>query len=257
MDLSHNELCSLPDEFSNVFNLKQLLIPHNKLSSLPPSLFNLNELKSLDLSHNQLTNIPQSIRGLVALVEVNLSSNRLVDLPIEICSLGTTVELFRINDNGLTSLPLTMERGFCIYFPHLLELELNNNNILELPHDIGEMTSLRVLEVAHNKLSQLPEGLKYLRNLTRLDARSNCISETPFLPHGDNFSQCYLSSNALRHFVPSRVCPARGLTIIDLKANKLTTLPDDIAQLKGLQVLDLSNNDISSKCVLYLSMYEC
>lgn len=44
-------------------------------------------------------------------------------------------------------------------FEHLTALYLNDNNLLRLPNDIGQLVNLRTLDLSNNKLRSLPAEL--------------------------------------------------------------------------------------------------
>jgi Leucine-rich repeat (LRR) protein len=55
---------------------------------------------------------------------------------------------------------------------------MNNNQLKELPKEIGELTNLLYLEIGNNQLSSLPEEIKYLTSLQELHIERNNLSET-------------------------------------------------------------------------------
>ena len=54
---------------------------------------------------------------------------------------------------------------------------MNNNQLIELPKEIGELTNLLYLEIGNNKLKRLPEEIKYLTNLQELHIERNLLSK--------------------------------------------------------------------------------
>ena len=75
---------------------------------------------------------------------------------------------------GLASIPCCIRA-----FVHLTSLSLNNNRLLELPVEIGYLTTLKILTVRENKLSTLPESIANLSNLQTLDLSLNDIVNLP------------------------------------------------------------------------------
>ena len=60
---------------------------------------------------------------------------------------------------------------------YLLQIYVENNSIIRLPDDIGNLEHLWVLEVRKNRLEALPDSLLKLTGLHNLD-----ISENRFKP---------------------------------------------------------------------------
>ncbi|XP_032594129.1 leucine-rich repeat-containing protein 20 isoform X2 [Drosophila grimshawi] len=57
LNLSHNQLTKLPDEFANLSALTTLNISHNSFIVLPQVVFKLQKLTSLDAQHNAILEI--------------------------------------------------------------------------------------------------------------------------------------------------------------------------------------------------------
>jgi len=84
LNLSGNQLTSIPPEFGKLPRLVHLHLSGNQLTTLPPEIGNLPILAALHLENNQLTTLPPEIGNLTALEELNLSGNQLTTLPPEI-----------------------------------------------------------------------------------------------------------------------------------------------------------------------------
>lgn len=54
LNLSHNQLSKLPDEFANLSALSNLNISHNSFIVLPQVVFKLPKLSTLDAQHNAI-----------------------------------------------------------------------------------------------------------------------------------------------------------------------------------------------------------
>jgi Leucine-rich repeat (LRR) protein len=93
LDLSENQLTSLPDSIGNITNLTELYLYYNQLTSLPDSIENLTNLTELNLSSNELRSLPDSIGNLKNLTKLALRNNQLTSLPDSIGNLSDLIEL--------------------------------------------------------------------------------------------------------------------------------------------------------------------
>ncbi len=104
LDLSGNQLSSLPPELATLSHLQQLYLSDNELSSLPPELAQLSNLQQLYLSNNQLSSLPPELAQLSNLQQLYLSNNQLSSLPPELAQLDNLRELY-LHDNPLSIPP--------------------------------------------------------------------------------------------------------------------------------------------------------
>eukprot|EP00064_Thunnus_orientalis_P021815 superscaffoldBa00006878_g21983 len=77
VDLSCNNITSLPPEFCNLTHLVKVDLSKNQLTSLPDDLGNLVNLQHLDLYNNKLTTLPVSFSQLRSLKWLDLKDNPL------------------------------------------------------------------------------------------------------------------------------------------------------------------------------------
>ena len=126
LDLTDNNLTTLPDDFDRFKKLKRLFLSNNQFNHVPKILAKLpllsmigmrnNKIKIFEqnslplstrwliLTDNELTSLPQSIGDLKLLQKCMLSGNKLSILP-ESLSKCFNLELLRISANKLTSFP--------------------------------------------------------------------------------------------------------------------------------------------------------
>ena len=75
----------LHNEIGMNTRLETLELSTNQLSSLPPSISSLKFLKTVDLSNNWFKTFPIQLCHLKSLNSLDLSSNKLTSLPDEVC----------------------------------------------------------------------------------------------------------------------------------------------------------------------------
>ncbi|MEE6494810.1 hypothetical protein FKM82_001872 [Ascaphus truei] len=212
-----NQLSSLPSTIGELTNLQKLHISHNKLKELPKELGQLKNLKSLLLQHNLLEEMPNELGQLCSLEELDLSNNCLKNIP---SCLGCLIALVRIN--------------------------LSNNKLKSLPAEISQMKSLKQLDCTSNLLESVPAELAGMESLEQLYLRQNKLRYLPELPCCKLLKELHVGNNQIDTLGPQHLKHLSSISVLELRDNKLKSLPDEIALLQGLERLDLTNNDIGS-----------
>lgn len=127
LDLSDNQLNSLPDSFGQLTNLKAAFFFNNQFEEIPEVLaqcpqlsvigFKSNRIRRVSasalspiirwliLTDNQIEQLPPEIGTLSKLQKLMLAGNRLRSLPDEMADCQN-LELIRLSANQLSSLPL-------------------------------------------------------------------------------------------------------------------------------------------------------
>lgn len=177
VDFSENpHLNSIPEEFGNLLNLKQIRFQKCNLKSLPMSLLQLRQLNTLDLANNQLTSFFHNVD------------------PSRICL--TDLTYLSLNGNFLTQVPDCLK-----HIPSLQQLHLHQNKI----SDISELcrscfARLQVLDLGSNKIREVPIAFVYfLAGLTSLTLANNDLEKVPpLLGHHKNLRTIQLDGNPLK-----------------------------------------------------------
>ena len=110
-------------------------LSHNNIPSIPKEVYVLNQLLTLNLSDNKLTEVPNELFGLHTLKRLDLSKNEISVLP-ELDGLGSCSELL-LQDNVLRRLPDSVGS-----MRSLENLNLDNNKLTQLPDAIGMLIFL-------------------------------------------------------------------------------------------------------------------
>ncbi|BFZ10727.1 hypothetical protein BsWGS_13766 [Bradybaena similaris] len=105
LDLSHNQLLSLPSSFGLLFHLREVCLQHNRLLELPQSFVRLVKLEKVDVSHNYIQQLPEDIGAMECLKRLNVMHNRLRNLPLSLGAPGSCVLLLLARQNLLESPP--------------------------------------------------------------------------------------------------------------------------------------------------------
>lgn len=170
LDLSE-QLEVFPSEiFELADSLEVLNLSSNRLSSLPPDLWRLRKLRILFCSDNAFTEVPAGL-GLCANLEmVGFKANRIRCLPAE--ALPPKLRWLILTDNELEDLP--DEIGRCI---RLQKLMLAGNRLQALPEGLSRCRHLELLRIAANRLPALPGWLLSMPRMTWLAFAGNPFSD--------------------------------------------------------------------------------
>lgn len=130
LELYHNNLYSLPEEFVKLKHVTFLDLNLNNLTKFPPEIFYLTKLETLKLGSNHITVIPKEIRNLSNLKELKLWKNQIDQIPGEVCELKNLVWL-DLSDNNISTLPEKIKN-----LRNLKWLDLRGNDELLIPFEI-------------------------------------------------------------------------------------------------------------------------
>ena len=127
----------------------------------------------------------------------------------------------------------------------LSKIKLSHNKLLELPASIGALQRISELDASYNSLQTIPIQVSELSNLSRVDLQFNAISIPPDLSAAKSLKEIYLGNNRICDIGSGAWLPP-SIMILDLRDNKIKSLPSKLGTFKGLERLDLSNNDLAS-----------
>lgn len=106
LSLKGNKLQKFPTAVSDSYTLEKLDLSENKISFIDDDAFNrLDNIIELDLSFNELTYLPTSIGKLKKLKKLNLSGNKISSLPKEFENL-TSLESLDFEGNPIGRVPV-------------------------------------------------------------------------------------------------------------------------------------------------------
>ncbi|XP_024277315.1 leucine-rich repeat-containing protein 40 isoform X2 [Oncorhynchus tshawytscha] len=237
--LSSNKLEALSEDVKLLPALTVLDVHDNQLTSLPTSIGELQHLQKLSLSHNKLKEFPEEIWSLKNLTCLQLQQNLLEHLP-EGVGLLTNLDDFDLSNNQLTAVPDSLGN-----LNHLVKLNLSHNKLKSLPSGISVMKNLRLLDCTHNQLESIPPVLSQMASLEQLYLRHNKLRFLPELP-SSRLKELHVGNNQIEVLEAEHLKHLSTLSVLELRDNKVKTLPEEIKLLQGLERLDLVNNDISS-----------
>ncbi|QSX34262.1 serine/threonine-protein kinase [Shewanella avicenniae] len=160
-------LTEFPQEiFSLADSLEILDLSGNQLSSLPDDLPRLSKLKVIFCSENNFTELPEVLGRCESLSMVGFKSNQITQ--VAPASLPPQLRWLILTDNCVQQLPDNL--GDC---PQLQKLMLAGNQLTHLPDSLAHCHKLELIRLAANQLNSLPQWLFSLPRLTWLAYAGN------------------------------------------------------------------------------------
>jgi small GTP-binding protein len=120
------------------------------------------------------------------------------------------------------------------------------NPLTKLPQEISQLTNLQELCLWSNQLIVLPPEIGQLTSLQSLDLGGNRLTALPpEIGQLTSLQHFYLGGNQLTAVSPE-IIQLTNLQSLDLRGNRLTALPPDTSQLTNLQSLGLAGNQLTT-----------
>ena len=262
LQLSQNDIISIPREIGKLSNLKTLRLFSNVIKSFPSEIGYLSNLTVLDAGKNQLSSLCPQICDCNSLTELNLQWNNIEELPLNIGNLKN-LKILNLYINRISIIPESIGN-----LEKLETLDIAHNRISILPPVIGSLENLTSLNIVGNGLKEIPNEISKLKNLKKFDFRCNYVNEIPdsicCIPirffHGRNnmisslpenfgnlkdLQDCRLDTNLLKT-LPNSIGNLQSLKILLVYQNEIESIPSSLGNLSGLIEMDLSENNLSN-----------
>lgn len=166
-------LTSFPEEiFELADTLEMLDLSRNQLSSLPDDFGRLKKLKILFCSDNLFTVLPEVLADCPELDMVGFKSNVIETVPAK--ALNPNIRWLILTDNRIAEIPASI--GNC---HRMQKLMLAGNRLADLPIELSRCRNLSLLRISANRLSKLPEWLLAMPKLSWLAFSGNLFSKKP------------------------------------------------------------------------------
>ncbi|XP_076231109.1 uncharacterized protein LOC143177181 [Calliopsis andreniformis] len=227
LSLANNVILNVDmSRLNGLASLRELDLRGNYISTLSGFAdVNLSRLISVDLSHNHLAALPANFFARSNLLrKVELAANKFHQIPAVALSAQNVPSLAWLN---VTANPLVRihEISSEAKYPALKEIHISGTNLtIVTSQDFEAFPALMHLFMGNNMISRVsPSAFRSLLELLTLD----------------------LSMNELELLPQERLKGLEHLRLLNLTHNRLKELEDFPPDLKALQVLDLSYNQIS------------
>ncbi|XP_043791303.1 leucine-rich repeat protein 1 [Apis laboriosa] len=160
--------------------------------SFDRQILKLQSLRILNLSNNQISSLPKELGTLQHLQELILSQNRLDRalkwLWLDQIAIRSNLKLLDISNNLLQKLPHEIGK-----LDSLVNLKANQNMLSYLPQNLGKLHNLKYLDISKNNLHCIPGSMRNL-HLISLDVSSNLFLST------DSYSICTMNVPSLTEY---------------------------------------------------------
>jgi len=216
LDLRGCALTEVPPEvFALAGTLEVLDLSGNQLSTLPDDLARLTRLHTLFASSNRFTALPSVLGRLPVLDTLGFKANRIADVPPE--ALSPSLRWLILTDNRIPAMPATLTN--C---PRMQKLMLAGNRLTGLPDRMDRLQRLELLRLSANRFERiedaLPDDLLALPRLAWLahagnpfsEAREHALAEAPSIPWAELHLQEVLGEGASGHIHAARWEPTGG-----------------------------------------------
>lgn len=141
----------------------------------------------------------------------------------------------------------------------VIELDLRDKNLAELPAELYHFTHLKTLLLGHNEITQLSPEIEHFQSLEILDLSNNKLETLPdVFWRLTSLLELDLSENQLGLHIATSDSLANGFSRLEklhtlhLEKNQLAYLPVGINRLPQLQVLTLLGNQFTAFPPLHL-----
>jgi hypothetical protein len=169
LDLSCG-LTNFPEEiFELADSLEILNLSGNQLSSLPDELTKLKNLKIIFCSENQFTHLPEVLGEFEHLNMVGFKANQIRHCPES--AISNKLRWLILTDNALTEIPKNI--GDC---KSMQKLMLAGNQLSAIPESLMACQNLELLRISANAFNALPEWLFTLPRLAWLAYAGNPLT---------------------------------------------------------------------------------
>ncbi|SGY87615.1 Miro-like protein [Moritella viscosa] len=205
------EILSLAD------SLEILDLSNNQLTSLPAEIAQLTKLKILFASNNQFITLPEILGQCPNLEMVGFKSNQINQVPES--SLPTKLRWLILTDNRIEVLPDSLGER-----PRLQKLALAGNCLTKLPQTMSQCNNLELVRISANRLTACPEQLFGLPKLAWFAFSGNPFSQSDVSIN--NVPQLASSSYKLQNVLGQG---ASGVISKAVWNKQQTQFPDEIA----------------------------
>ena len=166
------KLTEFPMEILTLADTLEILdLSNNQLSTLPEQISQLTKLKIIFASNNCFEVLPVALGACPLLEMVGFKANQIKEIPAN--SLPLLLRWLILTDNQIVTLPETLGER-----PRLQKLALAGNRLTHLPESVSRLENLALLRISANQLSTFPKQLLTLPKLAWFAFAGNPFCQT-------------------------------------------------------------------------------
>uniref|UniRef100_A0A0K2T2H8 Leucinerich repeatcontaining protein 40like [Metaseiulus occidentalis] n=1 Tax=Lepeophtheirus salmonis TaxID=72036 RepID=A0A0K2T2H8_LEPSM len=233
--LASNKLTQISENISSLVSLQVIDLHDNLIVALPKEIGSLENLIKLNVNHNKIKDLPDDMQNLIKLKTFSAAHNSLKCLSSSIISRWESLDELDLSHNHLQN--LTSDVGF---LSQLTRLSLSYNQIREVPSELSFLRRLTMVELSHNQIQSVGDIFSESTCLEQLYLQNNEIKDFPLL--NGKLKELHLGYNKIKEIPPEHLQKLQHLVFLDLKFNKVSAIPEEIASLQSLERLDFANN---------------
>lgn len=170
LSISEN-LSSFPFEILDLADTLEILdLSDNQLSSLPPEISRLTKLKIAFFANNRFTHVPSVFKECESLYMLGFKANQIEVFDEDVLPLS--ISWLVLTDNKIKTLPESMGK-----LSRLQKCALAGNKIEKIPDSMASCTKLELLRLSANDIKEIPSWLLELPRLSWLAFSGNPCSK--------------------------------------------------------------------------------
>ena len=248
--INNNQLEGFPEQIGRLRKLTEIIASENIISELPDSFQYLTSIQTLRIENNKLTSLclPFAFGNLSSMTDLRIHENSIPEDEAEIYKRGPqhvkrfakalyeAVETHKL-DLGVLALK-RLPKNVCM-FDFVVDLSIADNDLENLPSEIGQLVNLTYLDCSRNLMSGLPPELSHL-HLEVLLMSDNKLFSIPAVV-------CGIGCNHKQDtdiISGNEVTGVPTLRVLDVARNSIITLPSGIGKLVELEELRINSNKI-------------
>ena len=260
LDVSNNDLSSLPSVLGVMENLKSIVLDGNPLKSLRRDIImrGTMEIKRILRSRMEEDKIPEipTGKGIIGAVQDELdpylvASSRCLDysckkvssVPDKVLEAAVkgAVSVVKLDKNELSSYPESLH----YLSESLQELYLSHNCLTNISSAISRLHLLKILDVRNNQLADLPDGIALLVHLRELILSCNRFTKVPSNVYSiPNLEVLLINDNKINSIDSLGFQKMLKLSALNLQNNELTSIPPELGLCSQLRSLQLEGNPL-------------